>query len=152
MTPREAAEGVSGLLGLTQSVVTGDEGAVSLVASRAVDVGQAHVVGATRLVTPAEQVAVEVLPEGLADAVESDGVDAGVDEAQTEADDPVAVPEGIEVVLSRRVEVEPEHEGVVGQEAHDEDDDKGEHHFGDFFTSANLIRLPLKLAGHVPCT
>ena len=91
-----------------------------------------------------------MFPESAADTVERYRVDAGVDEAETEADDPKGVPEVVVDLCGLGIEVEPQHEDVVGQEAEDEDDDEGQHHLGDFLPSPDLCRLALHLPRHVP--
>lgn len=63
---------------------------------------------------PPEQLPVEVLAERAADQVQSDGVDARVAVAQTESDDAQNVPECVVVVLRPWVQVEPQHERVIG--------------------------------------
>lgn len=70
----------------------------------------------------AEQVLVEMFPERFADKVESYGVDARVDVAETESDDAERVPHFIVVVVRGGVKMKPQHEGVIRQEANDEDD------------------------------
>lgn len=63
---------------------------------------------------PPEQVPVEVLAESAADQVQGDWVDARVDEAQTEPDDPQDVPERVVLLRGPGIVVEPQHEHVMG--------------------------------------
>lgn len=72
-----------------------------------------------------------------ADEVKGNGINAAVDEAQTEANDPESVPEVVEVLLGRRREMEPQHEHVVRQEANEEDNYEGDHHLSDLSITAN---------------
>jgi len=69
-------------------------------------------------------VTIEVLAERAADEVQSDRVDARVEKAETEADDPERVPEVVVLVHRLGIQVEPQHEHVVRQEANEEDDDE----------------------------
>lgn len=63
------------------------------------------------------------------DAVEGDGVNTRIAEAETEAHDPYDVPEYVEVGLCCAfiLQMEPQHEDVRGEEAHGEHDDEAEH-------------------------
>ena len=72
-----------------------------------------------------------------ADKVKGNGINAAVDEAQTEANDPEGVPEVVEVLLRRRREMEPQHEHVVRQEANEEDNYEGDHHLSDLLITPN---------------
>lgn len=99
-------------------------------------------------VAAAEEVPVEVLAESAADEVQSDRVDAGIQEAETEADDPQRVPEIVVLVHRLRIQVEPHVEHMVGQEANEKDDDEGEHHFGHLLPGLHLSGVR-RLAGHV---
>lgn len=96
----------------------------------------------------AEEVAVEVLAEGAADEVQSDRVDARVEEAEAEADDPERVPEFVVLFHRLRIQMEPHHEHVVRQEADEEDDDEGEHHFSNLLPGLHLRRVR-RLTWHV---
>lgn len=75
----------------------------------------------------AEQVTVEMFSECAGDTVESDGIDAGIDEAQAEADIPESIPELVVVTLHVGVEVKPDEEHVVREVADGEDDHEGQH-------------------------
>jgi len=99
----------------------------------------------------AEQVPVEVFAEHAADEVQRHGVHAGVDEAQTEADDAERVPVVVVLVVRVRVEVEPHHEHVIRQEADHEYDDERQNHFGHLLPGPDLARLTgvLQLPGHI---
>jgi hypothetical protein len=74
--------------------------------------------------TATEKVTVEVLAEGSADEVKSDGVDAGVEEAHAEANNAQGMPEVVVLHHGIWIQVEPHHEHVVWQEANDEDHDE----------------------------
>lgn len=99
----------------------------------------------------AEQVSVEVFAKHAADEVQRHRVHARVDEAQTEADDAERVPIVVVHVLRVRVEMEPNHEHVVRQEADHEYDDERQHHLGHLLPGPDLARLAgvLQLARHV---
>lgn len=71
-----------------------------------------------------EKVMIEKLAKGLADKVKRDGVDAGVDVAETEPDDAKRVPVLVVVAVRLGIEVEPQHERVVRQETDDKYYDK----------------------------
>lgn len=94
----------------------------------------------------AEQVALEVLAEGAADAVERDRVDARVGERQAETDDAEVVPETVVVVRRRRVVVEPQHEHVLRQKAHGEHHHERQHRLGHLLAGLRLTRLRMRLA------
>lgn len=84
-------------------------------------------------------VPVELLPEGSADAVERDRIDARVHVGQTESDYPRVVPEAVVVLLRVRVgKVEPEHEQVVREEAQGEHDDERQDRHRNFLPHADL--------------
>jgi len=99
----------------------------------------------------AEQVPVEVFAEYATDEIQRHWVDAGVDEAQAEADDAERVPVVVVIVTRARAEVKPHHEHVVRQEANHEYDDERQHHLGHLLPGSDLARLAglLQLAGHV---
>lgn len=101
-TPHEP----SGLVTVTDGVVTSHHGVVS--AERGtVEVVQSVVADLVSGSYAAEQVLVEVLAERLADEVESDGVDARVDVAQTETHYSESVPDFVVVVMRVGIEVKP---------------------------------------------
>lgn len=103
-----------------------------------------HGVGATRrLYQPPEQQPVEVLPERAADQIQCNWVDARVAVAQTEADDAQHQPEVVELLPGLRVVVEPQHEHVVGQEAHGKYQHERKHRFRHLFPGPHLTHLPL---------
>lgn len=110
---RRKLQVTSGLVRVAEGVVGGDDGVLTSVGG-AVDMDEGDVTVLGVLAEAAHQVAVEVLAERLADEVQGDGVDAGVDVAEAEADDAEGVPEVVVVIVGVRVEVEPQHEYVVG--------------------------------------
>lgn len=83
----------------------------------------------------AEQIAVVVSTELATQEVQSQRVDARVDERQTERGDLEDVPE--HVVLGR-VEVEPEVPDVARQPAYHEDDDERQYETSHFLACLNL--------------
>ena len=87
--------------------------------------------------TAAEQVTVVVATELTTEKVQSQRVDARVDERQTERDDLKDVPE--HVVLGW-VEEKPEREDVTWQPADNEDDDEGQDQTSHFLASFHLQR------------
>lgn len=99
---------------------------------------------ALRLHEPPEQLPVEVLAERAANQVQRDRVDARVAVAQAEAHDAQHVPESVVLLLGPGVVVEPQHEHVVGQEAHGEHEHEGQHRFGHFLPGAHLTHLSLR--------
>jgi hypothetical protein len=105
-----------------------------------------------RRAAAAEQVALEVLAEGAADAVERDRVDARVAERQAEADGAEVVPESVVVLRRRRVVVEPQHEHVLRQEADGEHENERQHRLGHLLARLRLPRLRMRLARQsAPC-
>lgn len=123
------------------------DGAAVLLA-RAVPPAHVPVLGlgrrALRLHEPPEQLSVEVLAERAADQVERDRVDARVAVAQAEADDAQHVPERVVLLLGPRVVVEPQHEHVVGQEAHGEHQHERQHRLGHLLPGTHLTHLALR--------
>jgi hypothetical protein len=99
-----------------------------------------------RRAAAAEQVALEVLAEGAADAVERNRVDARVAERQAEADGAEVVPESVVVLRRRRVVVEPQHEHVLRQEADGEHQHERQHRLGHLLARLRLPRLRMRLA------
>lgn len=97
-----------------------------------------------RLDDPPEQLPVEVLAERAADQVERDGIDARVAVAQAEADDAQHVPEQVVLVLGLGVQVEPQVEHVIGQEAHGEHQHERHHGLGHFLPGPDLTHLSLQ--------
>lgn len=97
----------------------------------------------------AEQVAVVVLSERAGNAVQGNGVDARVHEAQAEADDPEGVPEAVELDGGERVQVEPQQEHMGRQEAHGEDEHEAEHDLGDLPPRPPLPVEDPRLSWHV---
>lgn len=94
-----------------------------------------------------------MLPEGTADTVQSYGVDAGIDEAQTEADHAKCVPESIKLFAgSVLIAVEPEHEDMLREETYGKHYDEGKHHLGDLLPGSDLSCLPLHFSRHVSGT
>jgi len=93
---------------------------------------------------PPEQLPVEVLAERAADQVERDGIDARVAVAQAEAGDAQHVPEYVVIVLGLGVQVEPQHEHVIGQEAHGEHQHERQYGLGHFLPGPDLPHLSLK--------
>lgn len=83
----------------------------------------------------AEQIPVVVAPELVTQEIEGEGVDAGIDEGETEADDLEDVPEHIVLGV---VVVEPEEEDVAGQPEDGEHDDEGEDETSDLLASFHL--------------
>lgn len=92
---------------------------------------------------PPEEQPVEVLAERAADQVQGDRVDARVAVAQAEADDAEHVPEDVVLLRGPRVVVEPQHEHVVGQEAHGEHEHERQHRLGHLLPGAHLPHLSL---------
>ena len=58
-----------------------------------------------------------MLAEAVADQVQCDGIDAGIEERQTETDDAEVMPEIIVGIMGVRMEVEPHEEHVIWKEA-----------------------------------
>ena len=87
---------------------------------------------------------VEVSSEGVAHAVQGNGIDAAVSESQTEAENPEVMPESVVVPLSGGVDVKPQHEHVLGEEAHRENDHERHHHFRHLFPRFHLFHLRIK--------
>lgn len=85
--------------------------------------------------TAAEQVPVETQPELPGQEVESQGIDAGVEELQAERDRLKVEPERVEEF---RGEVPPHYVDVPRQAADDEDDDEGKDHTGDLLSGCDL--------------
>lgn len=86
-------------------------------------------------------VPVKVLAESAGYPVESNRVDTGVDECETEADDPEVVPELVVVLLGVGIIVEPEHEHMMGEEADGEDNDESEDSLGNLLAGLHLSNL-----------
>lgn len=84
-----------------------------------------------------------MLTERAADQVQRDRVDARVAVAQAEADDAEHVPEDVVLLRGPRVVVEPQHEHVVGQEAHGEHQHERQHGLGHLLPGAHLPHLSL---------
>jgi hypothetical protein len=63
-----------------------------------------------------------MLTEAVADQVQCNGIDAGIDERQTEANDAEIMPEIIVRIMGVRIEMEPHEEHVVRKEADGEED------------------------------
>ena len=105
---------------------------------------QLSLAGPGLAVAATEQVAVVVLPELLAEEVQGQGVNAGVDKGKTEADDFEDVPEHVEF---RGIEVEPKDKDMTRQPAYHEDDDEREDDPGNFLTRLHLLlTMPFALA------
>ena len=93
-------------------------------------------VGGCSRVAAAEQVAVVVTTELLAEQVQGERVDARVDERQTEAADLEDVPEH---VVRAAVEMVPDDVQVSRQPARDEDDDERQHDLRDPLSRLQLF-------------
>ena len=94
-----------------------------------------------------------MLPERTADTVQSYRVDAGIDEAQTEAHNAKCEPESIKMFVgSGLITVEPQQEDVLREETYGKHYDEGKHHLGDLLPGSDLSCLTLHFSRHVSGT
>lgn len=98
-------------------------------------------------ITAAEEtgeIVVVVFPKGSRYAVQSNGIDAGIEEAEAETDDTNGMPK--RSVITAGEDVVPKQEHIGRQEAHGEDKHEGKHDFGYFPPRPKLpvenVRLP----------
>lgn len=89
----------SGLVTVTDRVMTCHHRVVSAKRYRAVEVVDGVVADLVGGANTAEQILVEMFAESFADKVQSDGIDAGVYVTEAEPDDAKRVPEVIVVVM-----------------------------------------------------
>ena len=91
-----------------------------------------------------------MFPERTAHTVQSYGVDAGVDEAQTEAGNAKYMPEFIILFLgSLLIAVEPQHEDMLREETYGKHYDEGKNHLGNLLPGSDLSCLTLNFSRHV---
>ena len=86
-----------------------------------------------------------MLAEAVADQVQCDGIDAGIEERQTETDDAEVMPEIIVGIMGVRMEVEPHEEHVIWKEANGEEDHERQDHFHYFDPRSQLLWLVVVL-------
>lgn len=84
---------------------------------------------------------VKVFSESTAYAVQSDRVDAAIDESKAKTQDTKVVPKDIIICLRSWIEIKPQHENVLWEEAHSKNNDESHYHLRQLFTSLYLFNL-----------